>query len=505
MSVGAERGGTASGWPDTLPWIAVAVLALGAGAAACFASPALGIAALALPAAPLLVLAPDLAILALVAALPFDALAALDDTGMLTVTRLLGIAVLGGWVVHVVAHPRQRVRLGRPGLLLLAYVAFAAVSIGWSPDTDVALTALMTLAQLFLLYVMAANVFDDWSRIARGLDVLLLSTAVLAVIVLVQNPGVQNGGFGLARAVVHYGTHTTNPNFPGVPAGASRGRRARVPPTRRPARLVAPRRDGAHRPRPRLYRHARRRTGRRRRTRHAGRRPPTRRRPGARRARTRHAAAARGAARRSHRHPARAMGGEWRRPAVGAARHLAGGAGDDGRPAASRHRVRRIPGHLLPVHAGDAGRSALRAHPQPRQPCAAQHLPEHVRGARADRWDAAHARARGARPRAVAAPPRGEAGGTRPGRGHRARAARDPGHPAGGGLQRRSPARARRPGCCSRSCRGRRSRPAGTGRRRCAHDSRGRRRVPAHRARQPLLRPPLPNPRRARRRRGGER
>src|SRR4029077_4742774 len=168
---------------------------------------------------------------------------------------------------------------------------------------------------------------------------------------------------------------------------------------------------------------------------------PTRRRPGARRARTRHAAAARGAARRSHRHPARAMGGEWRGPAVGAARHLAGGAGDDGRPAASRDRVRRFPGHLLPVHAGDAGRSALRAHPQPRQPCAAQHLPEHVRGARADRWDAAHARARGARPRAVAAPPRGAAGGTRPGRGHRARAARDPGHPAGGGLQRRSPAR----------------------------------------------------------------
>ena len=143
MSVGAERGGMASGWPDALPWIAVAVLALGAGAAACFASPALGVAALALPAAPLLVVAPDLAILALVAALPFDALAALDDTGMLTLTRLLGIAVLGGWVVHVVAHPRRRVRLGRPGLLLLAYVAFAAVSIGWPPIPDVALTALM--------------------------------------------------------------------------------------------------------------------------------------------------------------------------------------------------------------------------------------------------------------------------------------------------------------------------------------------------------------------------
>ena len=231
MSVGGGRSGMVSERPTEWPWIALAVLALGAGAAACFASPALGIAALALPAAPLLVVAPDLAILALVAALPFDALAALDETGMLTLTRLLGIAVLGGWVVHVVANPARRVRLGRPGLLLLAYVAFAAVSVGWSPNTDVGLAALLTLAQLFLLYVMAANVLDDWSRIAHALDVLLLSTAVLAVIVLVQNPGVENGGFGLARAVVHYGTHTTNPDplayqlaLPAVAALAFRAR-----------------------------------------------------------------------------------------------------------------------------------------------------------------------------------------------------------------------------------------------------------------------------------------
>src|SRR5260370_14833717 len=107
MSVGAERGRTASGWPPALPWIVLAVLALGAGAAACCASPALAVAALALPAAPLLVVAPDLAILTLVAALPFDALAALDDTGMLTATRLLGIAVLAGRVVHLMPPPSQ--------------------------------------------------------------------------------------------------------------------------------------------------------------------------------------------------------------------------------------------------------------------------------------------------------------------------------------------------------------------------------------------------------------
>jgi O-antigen ligase len=206
--------------------VVTAVVALGAGAMACNMSPAFGVAALALPAAPLLVLAPELALLALVAALPFDALASLDEDHMLTLTRLLGVAVLGGWVLHVVARPRQRVRLGRPGLLLLAYVAFAAVSIGWSADTDETLIALRTLAQLFLLYVMVANVLDDWSRIARGLDVLLLSTAALAVVVLVQA-----AGGGAARAVVHYGEYTVNPNALAaqlaMPAAAALAFRAR--------------------------------------------------------------------------------------------------------------------------------------------------------------------------------------------------------------------------------------------------------------------------------------
>jgi len=224
-SVGAGRSATRVASPA--PWIAVAVvlLALGAGAAACFTSPKLGLAALALPAAPLLVLAPHLAVLGLVAALPFDALASLDETRALSLTRLLGLAVLGGWVLYVVASPRRRVRLGRPGRLLLAYVTFATVSIGWASDTEVTLPALFTLAQLFLLYVMAANLLDDWSRITRALDVLLLATTLLAVMVLVE------AASGVGRAVLRYGEYEINPNFLAaqlaVPAVAALAFRAR--------------------------------------------------------------------------------------------------------------------------------------------------------------------------------------------------------------------------------------------------------------------------------------
>src|SRR5262245_33410667 len=92
-ALGAGRNAVAPG--RSAGWIAVAIalLALGAGAAACFTSPALAIAALALPAVPLLLLAPDLAILGLIAVLPFDALTSLDEEGAFALTRLLGIAV----------------------------------------------------------------------------------------------------------------------------------------------------------------------------------------------------------------------------------------------------------------------------------------------------------------------------------------------------------------------------------------------------------------------------
>ena len=80
-----ERTGT-----PTWPLIAVAVIVLGVGAAACFASPKLGLVALALPAVPLLVLAPEMALLALVVILPFDTLGSLDESSTLSATRTVG-------------------------------------------------------------------------------------------------------------------------------------------------------------------------------------------------------------------------------------------------------------------------------------------------------------------------------------------------------------------------------------------------------------------------------
>jgi O-antigen ligase len=213
--------------PATWPWIAVAGAMLLAGVGAALIHPLAGVAALALPLLPLLVLAPDLALLGLTATLPFDAIASLVDARTLSLTRLLGVAVLAGWILWLLIH-RERVRVGRPALALLAYVLFAAVSISWASDTSVTMRGLRTLSQLFLLSVMAANVFTRWDRLARMLDVLLAGTAVLAVLTLVQL------GPGTARATLSYGDQTFQPNALAaalaVPALAALALRARTGP-----------------------------------------------------------------------------------------------------------------------------------------------------------------------------------------------------------------------------------------------------------------------------------
>jgi hypothetical protein len=194
-----------AGRPGAPSWPLLVVMAavLLGGLAAFVLSPKLGLAALALPVAPLLVLAPQYAVLALVAALPFDAVAALSDEGAFTLTRLLGLAVLGGWLVHAIAEGRA-VRLATGGRLLAAYVLFAVVSVGWAADPDVTIQSLRTLLQLFLLYVMVANVLRTPADVSRALDVLLVSTGVLALLVLLQLPVA--GG----RATFTFGAETVN-------------------------------------------------------------------------------------------------------------------------------------------------------------------------------------------------------------------------------------------------------------------------------------------------------
>ena len=118
--------------------VLVGLVLLLAGLAAFLLSPKYGIMALGLPVAPLFVISPAQALTLVIAAVPFDAVASLGLPGSLTITKLLALAVIAGWIIHTLIR-RQRIRLGTPGLLLVAYVLFAAASCLWTADLAITL------------------------------------------------------------------------------------------------------------------------------------------------------------------------------------------------------------------------------------------------------------------------------------------------------------------------------------------------------------------------------
>src|SRR4029077_18966458 len=101
---------------------AAGALVLAVGLGAFFVHPLLGAAVLGLFAAPLFVVAPQYAFLFFVALLPFDAVSSLQSDGGVTITRLIGLALFSGWILHLVIE-RKRVRLTRGARILCIFVA----------------------------------------------------------------------------------------------------------------------------------------------------------------------------------------------------------------------------------------------------------------------------------------------------------------------------------------------------------------------------------------------
>ena len=174
-----------SGRGGAVPWIAVASVLLLLGLAGFLVHPVLGAGVLAVLVAPVFVLSPRYALLLFLAVLPLDALTTIDESGMLSLTRLLGLALVGGWILHLLVE-RRRVRIAPAAWRLGAYVAFALVSIGWAADPGVSMRAVATLIQLLLLAIMAADVLREPRDVERAIDVLLASTTVVALLVVFQ-------------------------------------------------------------------------------------------------------------------------------------------------------------------------------------------------------------------------------------------------------------------------------------------------------------------------------
>ena len=211
-ALGRPAGRLAIPAPDgglTTAVIAVGAVLLVVGGMMFLADPRFGVAALGLPALPILVMYPAHALLVFIAAMPFDAVAALLPDRTLSLTRLLGVAVIGGWAVWVLVN-RVRIRLTTPGLLLAGYVGLAGASYFWSAHQEATWFQLQRLVQFFLLYILTANLMSNLPSLERTMNVLIAATAVLGVLVLWQLP---HGGEDLERATFTYGDQSFNPNY----------------------------------------------------------------------------------------------------------------------------------------------------------------------------------------------------------------------------------------------------------------------------------------------------
>lgn len=221
-------------------WLLLGFVLLLAGLAAFMASPKLGIMALGLPALPLLVLFPPQALMLVIALVPFDAVASLGPPRSTTITKLVAVAVIAGWVVHLLIR-RQRLRMGGPALLLVAYVAFAAASSIWAEDRAATFHRLQLLVQLLILYIMVVNLITSPTLLERSLNVLLASSVVVAGLFLWHLP---SETLGPGRATLALGERAYNPDglaktlvFPAI-AAVALGRAASFPRWWRFASLV---------------------------------------------------------------------------------------------------------------------------------------------------------------------------------------------------------------------------------------------------------------------------
>jgi hypothetical protein len=167
---------------------------LAAGALGFVTDTRLGLVALAAPVGFLVVTAPAAGAAVLLFALPLEELAALAPGGFLTLHKLLGMVVVGGWLLHALL---QRRPIGAPSIALLpgAFVLWGAVSALWAVDPGAATHATVTLVQLLALYLLVVNVLDTPASLRRALHAHVAGAVVLCVFGLyLTGHGVLQGG-----------------------------------------------------------------------------------------------------------------------------------------------------------------------------------------------------------------------------------------------------------------------------------------------------------------------
>ena len=157
--------------------LAVATILLLAGTVAFAIDARLGVALLVAPVVVAVVLSPPAGAALLFFLLPLEELAAFTG-GM--VTKLFGVAVVAGWLLHALLW---REPIGAPviGVPVAAFVFWAALSVLWAVDQSVSLHMLLTYVQLLGLYLLVVNVLRTPGALRHALYAHVAGGVVLAV------------------------------------------------------------------------------------------------------------------------------------------------------------------------------------------------------------------------------------------------------------------------------------------------------------------------------------
>src|SRR5262249_48947181 len=143
-----------------------------------------GVAALTLPLVVAIAASPPIGVAVLLFALPLEALGAVTPGGVLTLSKLLGVAVVGAWLLHALVL-RQPIHLTRASVTLVAFVLGAAASAVWAVDPLATSHLSLTLVQLLALYLLVADVLGTPAALRSALGAHVAGAVLLAALGLV--------------------------------------------------------------------------------------------------------------------------------------------------------------------------------------------------------------------------------------------------------------------------------------------------------------------------------
>jgi O-antigen ligase len=115
---------------------------------------------------------------------------ALFMVGAVSVARLLGMLVLGAWVVHSLAGRRFQIIMPSQAWFAVMFILWGFISVMWALDMQRLSAALLLLAQLMALYIVVINLVNSVRRVQIILAIITAVSLILGLLTIFRVPAV---------------------------------------------------------------------------------------------------------------------------------------------------------------------------------------------------------------------------------------------------------------------------------------------------------------------------